>query len=323
MDYESPMSEKPASPKARASAVAAANLGVITREQALAARLTERQIEGMLSCGEWVAMHPGTYRVAAIPVTWEARVMAAVRAAERCPTSGGHRVAVASHSAAAVLHGIRSADKTRPEITVVGKAKPQLQGVTVHRTATLEPRDIQSVQGIPATIGARMLVDQSSMLADAHYLALVDDTICLRASSRKVAYERALVLRPGRPHVARLIALTGPEAKALFHSFLERTGSAMITAAGLPEPQWNVPVSDDRGRIGIVDALWEAVPLIMELEGMRFHTTPAQRQQDAERFNRLTDVARVRRFSYRDVMERPEYVIATLREALSLPAGRR
>lgn len=317
------MSEKATSPRARASAVAAANLGIITREQALAASLTERRIEGLLACGEWVAMHPGTYRVAAVPVTWEMRVMAAVRAAERCPVSGQQRVAVASHAAAAALHGIRPADKARPEITVVGTAKPLLQGVSVHRTTTLDPGDIRCVHGIPVTTGARMLVDQSSMLADVDYLPLVDDTICGRASSRKATYERAQELRPGRPHIARLIALTGPQAKAMFRSFLERTGSAMVEAAGLPQPQWNVPVSDHRGRIGVVDALWETVPLIVELEGMRFHTTPSQRQRDAERFNRLTDIARVRRFTYRDVMERPEYVLATLREALSVPAARR
>lgn len=192
----------------------------------------------------------------------------------------------------------------------------------VHRTAALPPCDIQSVQGIPATTGTRMLVDECLRLPDSAYLPLVEDTICARVAHRTRTHDRAVDLRPGRPKLARLISLTSPEAETVFWSWLERTASHMIAAAGMPQPRWNVAVYDGQGRVGVVDAIWEWVPLIMELEGMRFHTQPAARQRDAERFNRLGDIARVRRFTYRDVIGRPDYMLASLQQALAVPVRR-
>jgi hypothetical protein len=85
----------------------------------------------------------------------------------------------------------------------------------------------------------------------------------------------------------------------------------------LPPPEWNVEVRDGAGRIGIVDALWRPWHVIGETEGLRFHTTPAQRRKDAERFNRLLDAEyAARRFTWLDVVERPTYVAATLAKPL-------
>lgn len=315
------MSAEAETPIARVSAVAASSFGIVTRREALAAGLRERQLDGLLLSGQWIAEHPGVYRVAAVPRTWNSRLIAAVRAVERSPVRKTPRVVVASHMAAAVVHGLRPCSSARPEITVVGSAKPQLDGVVVHRTAAMDPCDVQRVDGIPTTTGTRMNIDLCGELSDKQFVPLLDDSIVQRVASRSVTYERALALRPGRPHLSRLIALVGPNAEGTFHSFLERTGAALVSEAGLPQPQWNVAVYDDQGKIGIVDALWADIPLIVEIEGLRFHTTPAQRQQDAERFNRLTTIARVLRFTYRDIIERPDYVVAALRESLS-PAAR-
>lgn len=318
----SPTIKNPTTARARAAKVSAENQRVITRRQAFAAGLTRREIDGLLASGEWVLMHRGVYVVGGAHPTWATRLVAAVRAAQYCPTSGTERVVVVSHMAAAVLHGIRDEDRALPEITVVGKAVPLLSGVKVHRTSTLEDRDIQIISGIPVTTGARMLCDLAGILPDSTFVALLDDTICARVASRKRVCRRARELRPGRPRLARLIALTEPNAEGTFRSYLERTLSGKITQASLPQPRWNVPVHDRQGQIGVVDALWDWIPVIIEVEGLRFHTDPDARQRDAERFNRLTEVARVRRFTYRDVMDRPDYVLASIREALEAgPAG--
>lgn len=307
---------KPRSPRAHAAKIAAENERVISRAQALDAGLSPRQIEGLLASGEWSQIHRGVYLVGDAPPGWATRCLAAVRAAERCPNTGRARTVAVSHRAALVLHGLRGPETALPEITVVGDNRPQLSGVTVHRASVLEECDLQIIDGIPVTTGARMLCDLAGVLPDAKFVALLDDTICARVASRKRVCERARQLRPGRPRLARLIALTEPGAEGTFRSYLERSLSQAITLAGLPQPRWNEAVHDSHGLIGIADALWDWVPLITEVEGLRFHTQPAKRQRDAERFNRLTDLARVRRFTYRDVMERPEYVIASLREAL-------
>ncbi|MEX2621233.1 MAG: type IV toxin-antitoxin system AbiEi family antitoxin domain-containing protein [Egibacteraceae bacterium] len=313
---------KPQSPRARAAKTAAENRRIITRQQALDAGLTPRQVEGLLATGEWSQMHRGVYLVGDAPPDWETRCVAAVRAAERCPNTGRKRVVAVSHRAALVCHGLRGPETALPEITVVGDNRPRLSGVKVHRACVLEECDVQVVEGIPVTTGARMLCDLAGVLPEAKFVALLDDTICARVARRKQVCERARQLRPGRPPLARLIALTEPGAEGTFRSYLERTSAQAVAAAGLPPPRWNVAVHDELGKIGVVDAIWDGIPLIVEFEGLRFHSQPAERQRDAERFNRLTDIARVRRFTYRDVMERPEYVIASLREALDAGPAR-
>lgn len=114
-----------------------------------------------------------------------------------------------SHEAAAVVHGIRASDTALPEISVVGTALPILHGVKVHRTAALEERDVQIVNGIPAAVGVRMLADLAGVLPDERYVPLLDDTICSRVASRARAHDRAVELRPGRPLPALPHATSG------------------------------------------------------------------------------------------------------------------
>lgn len=66
-----------------------------------------------------------------------------------------------------------------------------------------------------------------------------------------------------------------------------------------------------------MEALWRPERVTSEKEGLRFHTTPAQRSSDAERFNRLLDAHyAARRFTWLDVVERPVHVVTTVARAL-------
>lgn len=66
-----------------------------------------------------------------------------------------------------------------------------------------------------------------------------------------------------------------------------------------------------------VDALWHLWQVISEKEGLRFHTAPRQRREDARRFNRLGDAGyAVRRFTWEDVVYRPVEVAVTVARAL-------
>ena len=67
--------------------------GIITRKQAKDLGLTDRQIDRRIANGSWIPVHRGVYRLAAVPATWESRLLAAVLA------TGG----IASHRCAAAL----------------------------------------------------------------------------------------------------------------------------------------------------------------------------------------------------------------------------
>lgn len=209
------------------------------------------------------------------------------------------------------------------DVLVGGTTAPLVPWATVHRTRRLEACDVTRLAEVPATTGARSLVDLSPAVLWVDLLALADDTLCARQTSRRWLHRRAGALRPGRPAVQPLIDVTEPGAEGLFHSWLERAGAQVLADAALPAPEWQVPIHDDRGRVGVVDACWRRGrferDVVWELEGLRFHTTPRQRRRDTDRFNRLTLGHAVVRHTWEDVVRDPERVVADLDRALRQP----
>lgn len=77
-------------------------------------------------------------------------------------------------------------------------------------------------------------------------LSILDDAVACGASLRwinRVAKARV----HGRDGVALIERATRTGAVAEFRSWLERAGAHIIRLGGLPAPQWNVPVRDERG----------------------------------------------------------------------------
>jgi very-short-patch-repair endonuclease len=87
--------------------------------------------------------------------------------------------------------------------------------------------------------------------------------------------------------------------------------------AGLPVPRVQVRQRKAGGGIARVDLFWDDANLVVELAGHGTHSTRRQRQSDAERAPRLgLQGWTVVEFTYEDVVERPGYVIDTIRAYL-------
>lgn len=232
--------------------------------------------------------------------------------------------AVAAGSWAACLHGTERIKATdQPEVVKPGRRKPLLRGVTVHRTVELDRWDTTSLGGIPTTSGARTVIDLSSRLETPDVMALADDMICRRRTSRDWLYRRACQLQRGRGGVSTIVAITHPGAEGEFWSWLERFFSRdVVVQFDLPRPRYNVALHDDEGFIGYGDACWERrLVVVVELEGLRFHNLPSARRKDAKRANRYALSGRIAlRFPYEDVMKEPERVAAEIRRALAAAA---
>ncbi|CAN5363644.1 hypothetical protein BH20ACT9_BH20ACT9_12540 [soil metagenome] len=260
-------------------AIAEGQHGLVTTRQAAAVGISRRRLHSMRARGELVRAHRGVHRFAGTAATGQARVLAAVLA-----TGPG---AVASHQTAAALLGLRRlGEPGRVHVCLQDTTPQRVEGVVVHRTVDMPPCDVTDAAGVPVTSGARTLVDLAAVLDRQHLTALTDDAICARVAPRPWLYRRARALRPGRAGVQTLVTLTAPGAEGTFRSWLERRAGGLIAAHGLPQPRWNVPIHDGDGLIGIVDALY-GDRVVLEFEGLRFHTTPQQRRADADRFNRL------------------------------------
>ncbi len=225
--------------------------------------------------------------------------------------------AVISHASAARHHGLRRvAVPAKPTVTVPHGIRRSPAGISVHQSRDLPTADIVTVGGVRYTSLARTVVDLADPTDLWETLAVLDDAVAAGANPRWL-HRRAAALADGRAVIAVLRDATHPRAASVFRSWLERAAAHVYRAATLPAPEWNVKLRDQFGTIGIVDALWTQWRVISEKEGLRFHTSPRQRRDDARRFNRLRD-ARYdpRRFTWEDVVHRPVEVAATIMRAL-------
>ena len=224
---------------------------------------------------------------------------------------------VISHDSAAVHHGLRRIrTPAQPHITVLHGQTCRPAGIAMHHTVTMPGADVVAVGTLRYTSLARVVCDLANPRDPWETLAIVDDAVALGAS-RIWLNRSAKQLALGRGGVDLVAKATAPDASSEFRSWLERAGAHVFDLGGLPAPEWNVPVRDRRGSIGIVDALWPEYRVVSELQGLRFHTTARQLERDNRKRNRLSEADyRLRVASWSDLVYSPVEVVATLARAL-------
>jgi very-short-patch-repair endonuclease len=105
-------------------------------------------------------------------------------------------------------------------------------------------------------------------------------------------------------------------------SAAERVTTDLLRRGGIGGWLANQPIHDGRGLIGIGDIVFEAIKLVVELDGRAFHVTPEHFQRDRRRQNRLIAAGwTVLRFTWWDLTERPDDVLAQIRAAVARLAG--
>lgn len=103
-------------------------------------------------------------------------------------------------------------------------------------------------------------------------------------------------------------------------SELEALGRSVLREAGLPEPDVECDLGDGDW-IGRVDLAYPDVKLVIELDSRRHHTSFLDRSSDRRRDNRLMAAGwRVLRFTWWDLVERPNDVTAQIRLAVGVAA---
>jgi len=293
-------------------------LGLLTIADLGTLGVTRQRRRTLVAHGVLVPVHRGVLRHAAHPTSWRQAVLAAVLAVGQG--------AVASHRTAAALWRLDGFDPARPvELLVVrGRNVRAAECVVVHRTSDLGPPDRDRRHGIPCTTAARTLLDVAPLVTARRLEAALDD-----------AERRGLVWRPhlrwridalrrqgrsGVPQVSALLDRT--EGRGLGDSWLERQALRQVGLAGLPAPRCQVKLRKVGGGIARVDLFWDDGHLVVELNGHGSHATRRRRQADAERAARLGLAGwEVVQFTYEDVVERPSYVVATIRAYLAKAAA--
>lgn len=214
------------------------------------------------------------------------------------------------------LDGFASAS-TVPEVLVRREHRSCHLPWVVHTTGRpLGASDTVVIDGIRCLSAERLIVESPLF---GFTVAETENAIDSAVRGKRVHEQRLrkAVLESLRPGVAgeqlrEALIDTGGESR------LERWFLAIVRRGGLARPTMRVAVRSQGGWAARLDALFPG-RLVIELEGHATHSLRRQRQHDEERRTKLILKGyRVITFTYNDVRDRPDWVLARLREAIAL-----
>lgn len=284
---------------------------VVTRAQLLGAGMTPDMVDARVRRKRLYRLHRGVYVVGPV-VPGRAKEMGAVLAC-------GPGALVSHHSAAGLTDLMHPQSEKEPvDVSVCGADRGRRPGIRPHRVAAFDLEDATTVDGIPVTTPARTLCDLAGVvdrrtleqaLARAERRGLVDREQLAARLDRGAGRRGARVLRA-------LLAGT-PEA-ALTRSAAEERLLTLVRRAGLPAPETNAPIDGLE-----VDFLWRAHRIAVEVDGFAHHRSRAafelDRQRDTQLAGRGVHVVRV---TWRQIVDRPDMVLARLAATLALAEPR-
>jgi predicted transcriptional regulator of viral defense system len=287
---------------------------VVALSQLLDAGVSASAARSRVASGKLHRVHSGVYAVGHPLLTREGRWMAAVLAC-------GPRAAL-SHRSAASLWALRTNARNAIDVTVSARSGRAREGIDVHRSATLDVSDITKVDAIPCTTVARTLLDLAEVVNSRALERAIDQAEVRRVLDMR-ALDDVLARAGGRRGAAALRAVLSVIrlGTTLTRSELEECLLAICREAGLPRPEVNAWIPYPDGGGAEADFLWREQRLIVEVDGRDVHTTRRAFERDRRRDQRLMLAGwRVVRFTWRQIVEEPAAVSATIRRLLAQAA---
>ena len=105
-------------------------------------------------------------------------------------------------------------------------------------------------------------------------------------------------------------------------SELEARFRDLVREADLPEPVRQLDVGDDEAWIGRVDVAYPPARVLVELDSRRHHSSKLDQEADEARDRKLERAGwRLVRFTWDDLVERPDWVVSELRRLLGFAAA--
>src|SRR4051794_40374784 len=284
--------------------LARATDGVVTTAQLSALGLTKSAISHRQRCGSLVRVH---CRVYVVPAEITDRTRTLARAGLIAAPAG----AIASHVLAGYLHALPDLPAlVRAEVQIpLSAGKHAIARIAVHRVKTAACP--VHIGGLPVTPLVRTLQDLAVTCSAEQLLSAIDNGLhrglltpvdLQQLADPDHRYRGALLLR-------RMV----PLADGRSESALESRTRLLLVDAGLLAPDLQIEV-----RLGHlvfrIDLGYPGLFIAIEVDGRAFHQSPEAVLNDRLRQNALVNAGwLVLRFTWDDVLNRPWYVVATVR----------
>jgi hypothetical protein len=290
--------------------------GLVVRRRALAAGVSEDDLDHRIAAGRLERLHEGVYRHAAAVFTQDMRWLAAVLA---CGDD-----AALSHRAAAALHGFPGVRRVRPEVTTPHTDLPLLRGVDVHRAVRLQPFERTIVRGIPVTAKGKTAIDYCGRTPFHIAQEVIAEAVITKVLT-PITIVAAIERSGGRGiwGTARLreIALTLDEILEL-ESVLELHGARLVELANVPAPVRQHEMVCADGRRVRFDLAWPLLRYGLDWDGKRWHGTPARKKRTRERHESIVGTGWAHdQFGWSDVHDTPLDVRRQVELTYALRAG--
>lgn len=292
------------------------HFALIPRQVAVAAGLSQDQIDYRLKTGALRRVHPTVYAIGGSPSTWHQELLAA------CYWS---KDGLASHRSAAALWELPSFGPLGGvDITVTRCHLPPRSGLRVHHTNRLLPRDRAERLGIPVTGIERTLLDLGACCYERRVAIAVDSALRrgLTSSVELDAY-LGLVAKRGRRgcRLLRRIVQVRMQVRSAPESPLETMFFQTMVQSGLPLPELQHEVWDRGAFVGRVDFAWPEQKVALEMDGYEFHSGKEYWERDRSRRNALTSLGwRVLHGTWSDAEKAPARLLNRVAKALDLAA---
>ena len=224
--------------------------------------------------------------------------------------------AVASHRSAAEVWEMPVPVPSRPEVSVPHgvRARPGPR-VRVRRIA-VPAHDVRFVGGLAVTSRERTVLDCLLSLPPNQGRALLDRAL-QRGWVGLPGIVAAVHDARGRWGVARArTVLAGADPGTA--SDAERVAQGLFAAGGVTGSVNGYPLVVGGRVVAVLDIAFPEVLLAIEIDGWAWHSDPERFQHDRRRQNALVAAGwTVLRFTWADLIERPEQVLATVVRTLA------
>jgi very-short-patch-repair endonuclease len=280
--------------------------GVFTRAQAYAEGWTARQVRRRVDAGRWkifagVALAASETAIGprqlayAVLLTWPG--------------------AVVSHELAGALHCLPVDPKGVGTATVTPDRALRAASLRAHRLP-LSSHETGLVGGIPVTSESRTIVDLLAHLSWDETRSLWAWLVTRRRFDLD-GLDSAIQTRGRRAGTAQLRRLLECSRTGSLSAAEDRFHE-LLAASGLHGWAANVPVLVAGRVIAVADVLFAAARIVIEIDGYRSHGSREAFQADRTKQNRLVAAGfLVLRFTWHDLVQRPDFVVRTVRAALA------
>lgn len=274
--------------------------GVITLAQARASGLSRRSVQLRVNSGQWRRCARGVYFADDRLFTEEARIRATVWG------YGAH--AAASGLTAARWHGLTQFTPEVLEVTVPRDSHGRRHPDSRVRRRDLDPVDIVELRGVRVTAMPLTVVEASVQSRGG--MKLMDNALQRHVTLNSLWWSHLRNKgRTGAPRARQLLQTAAGGAR----SHAERLLHKLLREADISGWKPNYRVAGYR-----VDVGFPGPKVALEVDGYAFHSGADAFQIDRERQNAI--VLRdwqVLRFTWLDLTEYPERVIAVIRAAIT------